>query len=183
MFSCRVCRRLILSGLLFVFFYFIFLGSRAHLWRVSNLGLEPCPFFFLLYRASSRFVFSYLFCVYFISNGYLSLKVMLCHFISCLIFRIYSCQMSFNCVSWFNCVVNYIMCHEIICSYYLSYFKCVSYFKYFVFNYNSYLKMLFCLKNCLMSCFAIFVYVKHCSFLLIMFRNIYVSYFKCRLCL
>ena len=62
------------------------------------LGLEPCPFF-LLYRASSRFVFSYLFCVYLVFICYLSLSVMLCRFVSCLVFRIYSCQMSFNCVS------------------------------------------------------------------------------------
>ena len=39
------CRRPILSGLLCLFFIF---GPRAHLWRVSNLGLEPCPFLSLL---------------------------------------------------------------------------------------------------------------------------------------
>ena len=98
-------RRPILSGLLCYFH----LGSRANLRRVSNLDLKLCSLFYFI-EFLSHFCFSYLFGVYFASNCYLSLKVMLCHFVSCLIFCIYSCQMSFNCVSWFNRVVNYIMC-------------------------------------------------------------------------
>ena len=35
--------------------------------------------------------------IYFVSNGYLSLSIMSCHFVSCLVFRIYFRQMSFNC--------------------------------------------------------------------------------------
>ena len=50
-----------------VYFHF---GPRAHLWRISNLGLEPCPF--LLYQVFESFCISYLFRVYFVSNRYLS---------------------------------------------------------------------------------------------------------------
>ena len=43
-------------------------GPRAHLWRVSNLGLEPCPFLFAYLFYSSNLnclVLVYLFHVYF----------------------------------------------------------------------------------------------------------------------
>ena len=64
------CRRQILSGLQCFFYYF---GPRAHLWRVSNLGLEPCPFLFI--KSLKHFSIScFVFC--FASMSYLSLKVM-----------------------------------------------------------------------------------------------------------
>ena len=47
-------------------FIFIF-GPWAHLWRVSNLGLEPCLFLFiyLFYRVFESFCVGYLFRVKF----------------------------------------------------------------------------------------------------------------------
>ena len=42
-----------------VYFHF---GPRAHLWRVSNLGLEPCPF--LLYRVFKSFFIYFVFISY-----------------------------------------------------------------------------------------------------------------------
>ena len=54
-----------------VYFHF---GPWAYLWRVSNLGLEPCPCFFI--ESLSRFCISYLFGVYLAFNYYLSLNVM-----------------------------------------------------------------------------------------------------------
>ena len=90
------CRRLILFGLLCLF---SFSGPQAHLWQVSNLGLEPCLYLFYS-SLLSHLVLIILFRICLASNCYLLLKVMLWHFVSCFVFRIYSCQMSFNCVSY-----------------------------------------------------------------------------------
>ena len=96
------CRRLILSGLLCLFSFWVsgpFVASFEFeprtlsfsfclLWRGSNLGLEPCPFlfaYFILFESFESLCVSYLFCVYFVFNCYLSLKIMLCHFVSCLV--------------------------------------------------------------------------------------------------
>ena len=79
------CRRLILSGLLCLF-SFLGLGPICDgfwVW-VSNLVIFFSFVHFI--ESLSRFCISYLFCVYFISNCYLSLNVMLC------LFRIVSCH-------------------------------------------------------------------------------------------
>ena len=82
----------------YIYFHF---GPWAHLWRVSNLGLEPCPFILLIlfYRVlESFFIYSFI--------SYLSFVLVKCHvcvrFVSCCVFHIYSRQMLlylFNCVS------------------------------------------------------------------------------------
>ena len=66
--------------------------------RFSLLGLEPiCGevriwasnlvlFIYLFYRVFESFCMSYSLCVYFVSNRYLSLSVMLCRFVSCHVF-------------------------------------------------------------------------------------------------
>ena len=68
------CRCRILSGLLCLF---SFLGLGAHLWRVSNLGLEPCPFLFayLFYSSLlSRFVLFIYFVFIVVRNCYLCIE-------------------------------------------------------------------------------------------------------------
>ena len=81
--SYFVCR----SYLNVLYFYFIF---------------KYCPFLLhnYLIESLSRFCISYLFHVYFVSYRYLSLNVMLCHFVSCHVFHIYLCQMLFYLFSY-----------------------------------------------------------------------------------
>ena len=74
-------------------FIFIF-GPWAHLWRVSNLGFEPCPFLFA-YLFYSSLLSRYVLIIYFvfILRIYLLLfkyHVFNCVFVSLILFRIKS---------------------------------------------------------------------------------------------
>ena len=125
-------------------FYF---GPRAHLWRVSNLGLELCLFVSFIYFIESLSRFELV--TYFVFISYLIVFVVKCHvcvhFVSCRVFRIYSCQISylFNYVSWLIVLLVLFMSSKVGC---VSFF-----FIYFVF--------LFCMFNVvIVSCLNLFFY-------------------------
>ena len=58
--------------------YFLF-GPRAHLWRGSNLDLEPCHFLSTLSSLLSHLVLV----IYFVSNRYLSCCVVSFRIVPC----------------------------------------------------------------------------------------------------
>ena len=65
--------------------YCVYFEPRAHLWGVSNLGLEPCPF--LLYRVFKSFWISYFIsCLFHIYSSF----IVKCHFVSLRIMSYFS---------------------------------------------------------------------------------------------
>ena len=79
------CRCQICSGYC-LYFHF---GPQAHLWRVSNLGLEPYPFLF--YRVLESFCISF----YFVFILRIHLFCVNCRFMS-------NCYLCLNIVNWFS---------------------------------------------------------------------------------
>ena len=100
-----------------------------------KLGPRPLSFYFAYFILSSLRVILYLF-VYFASNCYLSLKVMFV-FVSCYIVFFVFIHVKCYLIVFRNLIVLLI----ILC---LS--RNYLFVLFFVFNYDSYFKMLFCLK-------------------------------------
>ena len=72
-----------------VYFHF---GPRTHLWRVSNLGLEPCPYLFYS-------------CLAFICcHDLITVRVIFHMFRSVFRYQVFVCVFFFNCVSYLDVV-------------------------------------------------------------------------------